>query len=207
MRISCINSKGGVAKSTTAVYLAHAFAEDARTLLVDTDPQGSALAWVEAAGDVPFSVAGLPVASVDRRLGDLARDYRHVVIDTPPGHARIVRGVILSSDVVIVPLSPSLLDFDRIRPTLELLGELQHLTSVRVFCLLTRVRRGTRSAVAAREVIRELGLEALDAEVPLLERYMHAFGEPIFDLGDYKDVYEEVMNRVHDDRQVPAGRA
>jgi len=40
--ISVINSKGGVAKSTTAVCLAHGLAlRDKRTLLMDLDPQGA----------------------------------------------------------------------------------------------------------------------------------------------------------------------
>jgi chromosome partitioning protein len=45
MRVALINEKGGVGKSTTAVYLACGLAARGRTLLVDADPQQTVLAW------------------------------------------------------------------------------------------------------------------------------------------------------------------
>jgi chromosome partitioning protein len=45
MRIALVNQKGGVGKSTSAVYLAAGLARYGRTLLVDSDPQQTALTW------------------------------------------------------------------------------------------------------------------------------------------------------------------
>lgn len=39
------NLKGGTAKTVTSYFLATAFSGRGRTLLVDCDPQGSALSW------------------------------------------------------------------------------------------------------------------------------------------------------------------
>lgn len=43
MRVTVLNLKGGT--TTTAVYLAGGPARNGRTLLIDADPQRSALSW------------------------------------------------------------------------------------------------------------------------------------------------------------------
>ncbi len=46
-----VNLKGGSGKTTTAVFLAHEWATRGRSvLLVDVDPQATALRWSEQAG-------------------------------------------------------------------------------------------------------------------------------------------------------------
>ncbi len=56
MRVTVLNLKGGTGKTTTAVYLAGGLARNGRTLLIDADPQRSALSWSEAAGGFAFPV-------------------------------------------------------------------------------------------------------------------------------------------------------
>lgn len=194
MRIATIGTKGGTGKTTTAIYLASALHELGRTLLVDSDPQMSALTWSHPADDgvLPFSVISLPTRDVHRTLADMASDYDAVVIDTPPGDPGIIRSAILAAELAVVPVAPTGLDLNRLRPTFEILAELEATHPVEVGVLLTRVRRGTRSARDAREALLGLGYPVLDTEIPLAETYAGAFGTAPADLGMYRDLLAEL---------------
>src|SRR5689334_13297217 len=84
--IAIVSQKGGVGKSTIAVHLAaEANAQGQRVLLLDLDPQGSAMEWASRRGDRPPDVSGANPASVSKEI-DRARDdgYDLVLIDTAP---------------------------------------------------------------------------------------------------------------------------
>jgi len=83
MRVTVLNLKGGTGKTITAVYLAGGLARHGRTLLIDADPQRSALSWSEAAGGFAFPVISLLVRDLATRVGSLGEGYAHIVIDTP----------------------------------------------------------------------------------------------------------------------------
>jgi chromosome partitioning protein len=194
VRVAMVNLKGGVAKSTSAVYLAEGLARHGRTLLVDADPQGTVLTWSELAGDGFPPVVSLPTRDLRRRLRELAKDYEHVVIDTAPGNPSISRSAALAADVVVIPTSPTLVDLDRLRPTLELLVEVEEQQPFQVRVLLTRVRAGTVSSRAARELLSdEAGLPMFEAAITLREFYGAAFGLAIENLGEYADVVGELL--------------
>ena len=100
--IALLNQKGGCGKTTQSILLATAFARGGkRVLLVDADPQGSALDWAAArTGDVLFPVTGLPRAVLHKELPALARGYDLVVIDGAPRVYELTRSAILAADVV-----------------------------------------------------------------------------------------------------------
>jgi len=192
MRLACVSTKGGAGKTTTAIFLAAGLHKLGRTLLVDADPQQSALAWSEQGDGLPFPVISLPVRDVHKRLDDLGTGYDYVIVDTPPGDLGIIRSAVLSVGTVIVPASPTGLDLNRLRPTFELLAELEPVHAVDVGVLLTKVRHGTLSAKGAREVLQELDYPVLDTCIPLLEMYAGSFGTMPEDLGQYAELVVEL---------------
>ncbi len=123
--ISVINQKGGVGKTTLSVNLAAALAgRKLRVLVVDADPQGSALDWVAARGqDTPFAVIGMSKPILHLELPKMAKDFDVVLIDGPPRVYDVAKSAVMASDAVLIPVLPSQFDVWAAEETVKLLQE------------------------------------------------------------------------------------
>ena len=196
MRLAVTNLKRGTGKTTTAVHLAAGLGRRGRTLLIAADPQGSATEWALLMGqDCPFTLLTDSGEDLHRRLAELGNGYQHIVIDTPPGHDAVVRSSMLSVTDVLVPLAPSLMDINRLRPTIELIAAVERLNAPKIRVLLTRVRPNTRMSRLARDTLGELGIPVVDAEIPLLEAYVTGFGLVPPDGHRYGAVLDELLKK------------
>src|SRR5262245_44810141 len=125
MIIGVLNQKGGVGKTTIALNIAAVLAKaGGRVLLVDADPQASALAWSAAREAEPlFPVVGMAKPTLHRDRQGIATDYSAVVIDGAPWVKELGRAAILASDTVIIPVQPSPYDVWATADTVRLVEE------------------------------------------------------------------------------------
>ncbi len=212
LSLALANFKPGTGKTTSAVWLAHVFAQAGNSLLlVDADPSGSALEWSDLAAmyprlapaqaAFPFRIVALPSRELHRRLPEIARDDDVVIIDTPQieDHAAIARSALRYADEIIIPCAPTPIEINRTSPVREEIAE------VRAFCgkparsavLLNRCVARAHSTSDARQALEGLGYEVLATAVPRLEVYAQSFGIPVRGAGSqvWRQVARDLVER------------
>ena len=163
--ISFLNQKGGVGKTTLALHVAAALAQSSRVLVVDADPQGSALDWAAARSKDPvaFPVIGLPKSNLHKQIPSIGRDYQWVIVDGPPRVNEISKAAIAASDLVVIPVLPSPFDVWAAEEILTLIAECAVITPrLQARFVVNRLFPGT---TLAREVTDALA--ALPDKVPI----------------------------------------
>jgi chromosome partitioning protein len=106
--IALLAEKGGAGKSTIATNLAWALGKNHNTLLVDADPQQTALDWSDLSekGPPTVKVGEGSVSDIPR----IASDYEYVVLDGAPRLTDLTQQAARTANLVIVPVHPSAAD-------------------------------------------------------------------------------------------------
>jgi len=217
LSVALANLKPGTGKTTSAVWLAHVFAQAGNSvLLVDADPSGSALEWSDLAAmyprlappeaAFPFRIVALPSRELHRRVPEIAQADDVVIIDTPQleDHAGIARSALRYADEILIPCAPSPIEINRTTPVRDEISDVGAIRDrpARSAVLLNRCIARAHSTNDAREALERLGYDVLGTAVPRLEVYAQSFGMPI--RGPGRDLWGHVARELIE-RCLPLG--
>lgn len=110
--ITVTGYKGGIGKSTTAFHLAAYFSDFGKTVLIDGDPNRTALKWAgRSSKPLPFQVAD------ERQAMKVVTGMDYVIIDTPARpNSNDLTELAKGCDLLILPTSPDVVSLE---PMLE----------------------------------------------------------------------------------------
>jgi len=114
MIVVVAGQKGGSGKTTIAVNLVYEAMQKGKTLLVDSDPQGTSAKWIGWRKE-----QGLPVPKLYQLTGDLYdplldqnENYEYIIVDTGGVDSAEMRSALLSADILITPIRPGQFDIE-----------------------------------------------------------------------------------------------
>ena len=178
--ITISQQKGGTGKTTLAVHLALAFIKfhNFKVAIVDTDPQGSLGKWfmVRSEKKIPndnltFKTASLWGAQYESKT--LKKDHDIVIIDTPPKIESDARPSIEASDLVLIPMTPSHVDFWATEGIIEIAKKAKKKIMIQV----NRANQRSKMVIKTNEYIKSINVPAVETIIGHRQIYAASMGE------------------------------
>ncbi|MBX7224179.1 MAG: AAA family ATPase [Blastocatellia bacterium] len=193
MIVTVTTRKGGAGKSTVTMQLAGALAaRGAAVLVVDGDPQASAVQWAAAADEKPFPVPVVNLAAagsrIDREILEQAAHFEYTLVDCPPASdSPVSRSALWVSNLALVPVNSSPLDLwgaVGIRDVIEDVQAVNEKLHARV--VINQCQENTTLAREVIEALEGFGIPAFTTRIGhrTVYRQSAVFGGTVHDFGN-----------------------
>ena len=178
--ITISQQKGGTGKTTLAVHLAMGFVKyhNYKVAVVDTDPQGSLGKWFMIRSEkkisnnnLTFKTASLWGAQYESKT--LKKDHDIVIIDTPPKIESDARPSIEASDLVLIPMTPSHVDFWATEGIIEIAKKAKKKIMIQV----NRANQRSKMVIKTNEYIKSINVPAVETIIGHRQIYASSMGE------------------------------
>jgi chromosome partitioning protein len=200
MKIGITNLKGGVGKTTIAQNLAVCFAHMGfKTCIVDTDENQNSLVWSGVrSSDLPdiMVVGVIDINALPKTVDKLHRDYDVVIIDGTPSLSEMATGIIIASDILIIPILPSAHDYRAMIPFFKRYDQAQMLKGeIPAYFLINQYSTNANVYKRMKEVIEGFKIDVLKTVLGKRAVYVETAidGKGVYESTDFK-AKEEIVN-------------
>ena len=178
--ITISQQKGGTGKTTLAIHLAMGFIKfhNLKVAVIDTDPQGSLGQWFMIRSEkkisnenLSFKTASLWGAHYESK--NLKKNHDIVVIDTPPKIESDARPSIEASDIVLIPMTPSHVDFWATEAIIEIAKK----ANKKIMIQINRANQRSKQIVKTNDYIKSLNVPSINTIIGNRQIYASSMGE------------------------------
>lgn len=200
--VALIGNKGGTGKTTLALNLGSGLLRRAPTVLLDADPQRSALQWhANSDGGVPEVVGASD--ELETQI-ERARDrYANVVIDCPPSIlAPQLRAALNVCDLAVVPVQPSPVDLWANASVGEAVEEMRRVNhGLSAVLVVNQLEPRTILSRLARDAMAELNLPAAQTSIRrrAVYRWSAMEGKSVYQMGKRGSAAAAEMDQLIDE--------
>lgn len=165
--IAVLNQKGGCGKTTIAINLTHSLQNQGyKTLLVDSDPQGSARDWNAENDGKIIPVIGLDRISLANDIEAIKNGYDFIIIDGAPSIAKLAAAAVKIADFILIPVQPSPYDIWATADLVDIIKARQEVTDGKPIAafIVSRAIKNTKLSMEVIEALKQY-------ELPILNSY------------------------------------